>query len=460
MPVRRVKIAGPFHGIITDVPPTTDDQGFEVMVNFLCRKGRIVPRPGLDLVNKFAAPDGNVVLNLTSFEDSENNLHTFALTKANAYMLTGGPPPALTFNLLTFPTYINTITLNAKGSGYLVGDLVYLNQPGATGGSLTVLAVDGDGGITAFQLQTRGSNYTAAVNIPTSSPDNGTGATFDITVTSITSLGGTGSTGLPYALVKAQNCVYFCNGSIPVCYNDGEAQFKIAGSVPGACRFLTVNAAHLIGAYWTEPDPTQPSPLIYPQRVRWSDSGNFEQWDESDPSSTAGVDDIISAPDNITGLSTIGNNSYIYRTNGISYMIPTGQASEPFFIPNFSISPIGEGSPYPYSLASHNNVDRFIGQSDVWAFDGTNFKPLMEGKCNGEFYAALASVTGTVRGIMTTVWDNGYTYLAYVISLPGTNTAWVLNIVDGTWTVVEWAPPAPGQTGFYDLQLIEQVYLS
>lgn len=461
MAVNRAKIKGPFHGIITDQPPTFDNQGFEVMVNFLCRKGRIRPRPGLDVASKFAAPDGNPVLNLTSFQDAENALHTLALTRANAYMLTSPTgPPTMTFNLLGFPTFISTAVINAKGTGYLVGDLVYIQQAGASGGELSVLAVDSNGGIIATQLLTRGSNYTAALNVATSTTGNGIGATVDLTTASLASLGGAGSTGLPYSLVKVQNRVYFCNGSVPVCYTDGEAAFKIAGSVPGACRFLTANGGHLIGAVWTEPDPTQAQPIFYPQRIRWSDSGNFEQWDEADPASTAGVADLVSTPDNITGLTTIGNNSNAYRTNGISLIIPTGVSTIPFYVPNFSISPVGEGCPYPYSLTTHNNIDRFIGNYDVWSFDGTNFQPLMDGKCNAEFYAALAQVTGTVRGMITPVLDNGYQYLAYVITLPGTNTAWVLNISENTWTVVEWAPPVAGQEGFYDLQLIEQVYLS
>lgn len=461
MPVRRVPIKGPFHGIITDQPPTFDPQGFEVLVNLLSRKGRIISRPGLDLANKFSAPDGNPVLNMTSFKDAENFLHTLALTKANPYMLTSVTgPPAITFNLLGFPTYINTLILNAKGVDYLVGDLVYIQQLGAQGGSLQVLAVDGGGGITAFQLLTRGSNYTAALNVPTSTPDNGSGATFDITVTTLASLGGVGSIGLPYAVVKAQNRVYFCNGSVPLCYTDGEAQFKIAGSVPGACRFLTANAGHMIGAVWTEPDPTQAQPIFYPNRVRWSDSGNFEQWDETDPASTAGLDDLVITPDDITGLTTIGNNSIIYRTNGISTMIPTGNSTIPFVIPNFSLAPKGEGCPYPYSLTSHNNIDRFIGNYEVWSFDGTNFAPLMDGRCNAEFFEDLNSAIGVVRGFITPVLDNGFQYLGYAIMLPGLNKAWVLNIAEGSWVVFEWAPPTGAATGSYDLQLIEQVYLT
>src|SRR5258708_24336008 len=100
-------------------------------------------------------------------------------------------------------------------------------------------------------------------------------------------------------------------------------------------------------------------------------------------------------------------------------MIPGGQTSIPFFTANFSIAPIGEGSPYPYSLSTHNNIDRFIGNYDVWSFDGTNFQPLMDGKCNAKFFSDLSLATGNsqVRGMTTVVLDNGFPYLAYVITI-------------------------------------------
>jgi hypothetical protein len=168
---------------------------------------------------------------------------------------------------------------------------------------------------------------------------------------------------------------------------------------------------------------------------------------------------MIQVPDQITGLSTLGNNTYVYRTNGVSTMILTGVAANPFDIYDFSIAPKGEGCVYPYSLVSHNNVDRFIGTSDVWSFDGSNFQPLMEGRCNAMFFSQLSKVTGTVRGMLARLLDNDFPYLSYVISLPGLNTAWAQNVNDGSWTIYQWDPPSGADpSGSYDLQLIEQVY--
>jgi hypothetical protein len=383
------------------------------------------------------------------------------LTAQNAYFFDG-----TNFHLLGSPTYIKTAALNAAGINYQVDDVLNLAQSGSENdATIVVLGVGGGGAITAFQLLSPGNNYGTASGVPVTG-GSGSGATFNIITTTINSLGGLNPTGLPYALVKAQSRAYFSNGSQKLAFCDGSADWLVAGDVPGGCRYLTVNSGHLIGAYWTEPSADSNGAVVFNQRVRWSDSNNFEEWDVSLPQFTAGVADVTDAPDDLTGLTTVGTQTNIYRTNGISLMTPTGSAAEPFFIRNFSLAPKGEGCPYPYSLTTHNNIDRFIGNYDVWAFDGTNFTPLMDGKCNGEFFSQLESFAqfssdiNPVRGMITTVLANGYQFLGYVITIPGSNTVWVLNITEGSWTRWLWAPNNPELSGFFDLQFIEQVYTS
>ena len=461
MPVQRVTIPpqpSPWHGIITDQPPTTDPQGWDDVTNFIGWKGRMRTRPGLNLSGKFSSPDNSPVLNMTSFEDIEGYLHTVALTALNAYMLSAGP----TLNLLTYPVYIATAILDAAGTGYSVNDILTIVQAGGIGGTALVNTINtGTGAITGLSLLQPGNGYTNATGLPTTG-GTGTGATISITTTTFTTLAGPGATNIPYAVLNINNSVYFCNGSVPLCYIDGEAQFKIAGDVPGACRFLVECAGHLIGAYWTEPAPNSPGGIIYPRRIRWSDSGNFLEWDVADPNFDAGVTDIPAA-DDITGLTNIGYNINIYRTNGISTGTPTGQAAQPFYILPFNQAPKGEGCPYPYTITSYNNIDRFVGNYDVWSFDGTRFTPLMDGKCNARFFADLnqSNPMSPVRGFITPVLDNGFTWLGYVIDIPGLNVTWALNITEGSWHRWSWAPQgSPTATGFSDLQFIEQVYLT
>src|SRR5437762_9991577 len=66
----------------------------------------------------------------------------------------------------------------------------------------------------------------------------------------ITDLSGT---ALPYAIMLLNDRVYFSNGSKVLLYADGESSVKVAGNVPGSCRFMVVSASHLITAFTTVP---------------------------------------------------------------------------------------------------------------------------------------------------------------------------------------------------------------
>lgn len=76
---------------------------------------------------------------------------------------------------------IKTIAINNGGSGYSVDDV--LTVAVGTGGTATVLAVDGSGVITEIELTTGGSGYDNATGAATTvAPSGGTGATVDIVV--------------------------------------------------------------------------------------------------------------------------------------------------------------------------------------------------------------------------------------------------------------------------------------
>jgi hypothetical protein len=139
MAVQRIPITGPFKGIITDLPPTSVANGFEDSVNFIGWKGRQRTRPGLNIAGGFSSPDGSPILNMTSFEDIENFLHTLALTGSNAYMLTAG----LVLNKLTYPsTYISSLVIGSGGNGYLVDDILTVVQGSAYAGTAQVNSTD------------------------------------------------------------------------------------------------------------------------------------------------------------------------------------------------------------------------------------------------------------------------------------------------------------------------------
>lgn len=78
---------------------------------------------------------------------------------------------------------INTLALNAAGSGYSVNDVITLaGGTFQTAGQVTVNTVDGMGGITGFTLTRRGvySVSTASFTQGSVAPSGGTGATFNM----------------------------------------------------------------------------------------------------------------------------------------------------------------------------------------------------------------------------------------------------------------------------------------
>jgi hypothetical protein len=95
----------------------------------------------------------------------------------------GGSLPARTY-YVQIQYYSTTgglfrVSVAAKGSGYVVGDLLGVVQSGATGGALTVAAVNASGGVTAVSIFSIGAGYSVASGVSTSG-GSGTGCTINI----------------------------------------------------------------------------------------------------------------------------------------------------------------------------------------------------------------------------------------------------------------------------------------
>src|SRR5499427_862444 len=70
--------------------------------------------------------------------------------------------------------------VNAPGSGYVVGDMLTIAEPGSSGtATVRVDGASGTGGVTALSLVANGSNYITAAGVPTTG-GSGTGCTLNI----------------------------------------------------------------------------------------------------------------------------------------------------------------------------------------------------------------------------------------------------------------------------------------
>jgi streptogramin lyase len=93
------------------------------------------------------------------------------------------------------------------GSGYHAGDIVTVVETGASGGTLKVTSVDGNGAVTGFNINSYGTGYTATQTNPASTTGgHGTGWNVDITVA---------SNALPNAIATgADGNLWFTSGQI------------------------------------------------------------------------------------------------------------------------------------------------------------------------------------------------------------------------------------------------------
>ena len=110
-------------------------------------------------------------------------------TEASNLVFGANPPYQISDFLGVYPKFgtqpqgITSLTTANGGTGYLVNDIITVVQPDATGGTLTVGSVDGNGAVLTFSIATQGSGYSVAVNLATM---GGTGSGLIVNVTAIT----------------------------------------------------------------------------------------------------------------------------------------------------------------------------------------------------------------------------------------------------------------------------------
>lgn len=264
------------------------------------------------------------------------------------------------------------------------------------------------------------------------------------------STGQLGST-LPFGEASILNQVYFANGGYPLSYLDGSNSVQFAGDTPGTCNFLAVNSSHLIQAYCIEPAKGLSGSVVYPRRVRWSASNNPLEWSTA-ADYTAGSNDLLDVPDDVTGICTLGYSSYIWRSNGITVMYPTGVGLSPFDFFNYSLAPDGVGNFFPYSLAVYTNWCNFVAQDNIYRFDGSSLTPI-GGVARKRIYSDLANAAGDqVWGRIVPNFTLGFDFLCYMLTIPGINITWIYTYDDGQWVRFF------GQQGY--LTAVRSVYIT
>lgn len=238
----------------------------------------------------------------------------------------------------------------------------------------------------------------------------------------------------PYSMEGMLNQVYFANGGSRLMYVDGSAHWRVAGDVPGTCYFLGKLANHLIMVNCVEPPSNEATTQSFPQRVRWSKSGDPLNWTDF----TSGAEDIAEVEDQFTGFATLMNYGYLWRPSGITLMSATGNGLAPFTFDSYSVK--GPGCTIPYTLASYGNFAAYVSADDIYLYNPMNGAQPIGSAAKEHIFTDLFNRVALPYATIIPNLTGGKDFLAYMIGIPlgaDLTRVYVWCYDDKTWSVLD-----------------------
>lgn len=264
--------------------------------------------------------------------------------------------------------------------------------------------------------------------------------------------------GIPITSIGINGFNYFCSLTTGKLYqlNTVTQTLTKVSDIAGGI-FLGELSQQLILASTVE------TGTFFHQRVRWSATGDPTQLDPAMGNLTAGFNDLLDVPDLITGFQTIGKTGYIFRSNGITEMIPTGTGSNPYdFVHISSANNAGIGAFYPLATDSWGTYCCFISQDDIYLISSSGIQSI-GARARDAIFADIATWSNNMNFCMSSspnldiigsiipMIRRSYTYAMYIIAIPFFNPAvngnvagtggsanstifWIYSIEEQTWT--------------------------
>jgi len=245
----------------------------------------------------------------------------------------------------------------------------------------------------------------------------------------------TGTTSQLFDWTVVNYKLLFSQGTDKVQAWDGvSGSFAAVSANAVACRTMMELGAQLIVANTIE------SGTAYPQRVRWTGPGDPTDW----TSLNAGVADLLNDQGPVWRCVKLFQQGYLIQQFGITQMVPTGNAANPFnFVP---ISTNNKGTVYPFSVAHQGGEFAcYVGIDNVYKFDGTTVIPIGDRRVQGGRLGARLRIMAdvgqgtpsSVYGYITTFSGTSY-FNAYWLVIPGISV-WVYNFDEDNWTRFTYA---------------------
>lgn len=178
---------------------------------------------------------------------------------------------------------------------------------------------------------------------------------------------------------------------------------------------------------------------VFPFRIRWTTTGAnaINGPNQFDPSVNlgAGFNDEFDVPDIITGMLPIGRTGYIYRSNGITEMVPNSNGTG-FDFDHLWASDKGIGNVLPQTLAGYGPINIFIASDDIYQITPNSFDRI-GGKSFNAITNDLGNAFGSIHATILPQFSRSYPYSVYMLCISFSNNTtiwWLYDLRERSWT--------------------------
>lgn len=417
-----MKFAGPFKGIDTSLPEDMiGANSSPYMVNFILKNGEIRTRPRQSLYIP-GPPDGNPILFITSFMDSNNVYHTCCITSSGLYQLNRSWRTSKKYwsSVGTYPIQ--------PGPNNPAALQTFVNKLFWTNGGTNLWMWDGITSINALSIWQPGVSFLQGSRVIDS---NG-----NVQIANNSGISKTGAAPVWGNTIGAQTVD---SGTTPITWTENGRPAAANGftsvAVVDATNGITAGGYFLIelNSQLLMLATVESKGGLFPQRIRWSPSGLPTIWDPN-VNIGAGFNDEIDVSDSIMGAMTTGTTAFVLRTNGITEITSTGVGINPFDFNHLWASDRGIGNIYPFGYATYGPIGIIISSDDIYNISLGGFKKIAGGARNS-IYNDLYNAIGNPVGSIVPYYQLNYVYNHYKLAIPqqGGTKIWNYSIDDDSW---------------------------
>ena len=209
------------------------------------------------------------------------------------------------------------------------------------------------------------------------------------------------------------------NGIDPVMKYTGTGNVQLLGGSPPKAKFVIEfeNHLHLLS--------TVEGGYSCPQRDRHSNIGTIETW----TGGTSGFTELVENPDWIMGVSKLGQNKIIYKDNSIT---TSSWLGSPILFRYNENEIVGIGLIASGSLQTYNGIDIFLGQDNVYMYDGAGIPNGVGNLIKDELFKKVLPQYIN-RSMSVIMKDTSEYWLLTCVNNEYPDYAWVLNLDTGSW---------------------------